>query len=274
MEEQKIYQAGGMLDALYQFGPSVAFLPTLLRYYHVLIMTERGEEALAIVDKIYDVLKNQLNVSVGECQRLAKHFSDDKEYLLSILFDIIGNSLLPDLVDDEWILIGILKNLRRLQNCIIQLSEKSSCNEILQSFILPRIRRTVSEVFAAVGGKSKKALTIAEVMCKHAVEIMERYSGDINAAENTLRESLSLMETVLGEEAKKIHLLGTVLNNLGSTCLQLGKLEEAKELLAQAIQVNMDATDYSTEAERRHDVERSSNALEQVDEILRSRDRN
>ena len=268
------YQAVGMLQALYKLGSSVWFIPTLVRYYKVLVMTERGEMAMQVLDELCATLKEDLHVSPQDCKQLAKNFFKEKDYQLSILFDIIGNILWIDVIDDEWILLGITKNFTRLLSSINNVMEKYSCTETLKRFIVPKIRSSLFEVCARVKGKSKKALAIMEVAYKHKLEQMERSVGDIDAAEKTLRESLNLLQSVLGEEAKELHLLGTVLNNLGSTCLQKGNIRDAKYYLLQAIEVNSNAQDYSSEGERVQDVSRSQNALRQVEEILGSRNSN
>ena len=270
LEKNNVYEAAGMLRALFELGPSVCFLPTMIRYFKVLVMTERGVDALQAVDDIYDILKNDLQVSFEECQQLGKKYYKEQDYLLSILFDLISNLLLPNVVDEEWILLGIAKSMSRLLKTITQSAEIYSCNETLKSFIVPRIRKSLVDVFSNIGGKSKKSLAIMEVACKHKMEQIERNVADIDASEKTLRESLDKMQNVLGGEAEKMHLLGTVLNNLGSTCLQQGKIVEAKDLLLQAIEVNGNAEDYDSEEERKLDIFRSTHALERVDEILKS----
>ena len=85
-----------------------------------------------------------------------------------------------------------------------------------------------------------------------------------------MRESIEILRSVLGEEAKEIHLLGTVLNNLVSTVLQKGNIQEAKDLFLQVIEINENAQDYSSEEERGVDMYRSQLGLKQAEEILRT----
>ena len=258
-----------MLRELYHLGPSVCFLPSLIRYYKVLLMTERGEEAIKVVDRICDVLKNELHLSFGECGRIAKRFYEKKEYFLSILFDLIGCSLLYDFLDSDKILLGITKSLKRLQNCVATVAKTDSFLETLKYFIVPKIRNSLDEVFDDLEKKSKRVFVKEKVMSKHAVEIMERNVRDLNAAEVTLRDCREQLLSVFGEKANRLQLFGIVLNNLGLICLQQGNLDEAKDLLAKAIQVNIDAADYASEEKRQQNIQRATNALEQVEEILK-----
>ena len=112
-------------------------------------------------------------------------------------------------------------------------------------------------------------MTVLEVACKHKLEISEGYVDDFTAVETTLTEAKEQLMSVLGQEAKEMHLLGTLLNNLGANCLIQKRPQEAKEYLTQAIEVNMGAKDYSSQAERDNDIMRSSSALSRAEEMLR-----
>ena len=273
LNDHKGYEAKGMLQTLYEFGPAVCFLPTKIRYFKVLMMTDRGEEAVQIVDDILEVLRKDLPVTFEECKRLAKKYFAQKQYVLSILFDLLGNSLLPDVLVEEKKVIGIAKNMTRLGQSLSEVRKAHSCDNALKSFILPKIRSSLAAVFETVGEKNRKKTATIHVLCKHVVQIMEGTFGDVEAVEKTLKDALELMKSASGEEAEKSHVFGTVLNNLGAATLQQGKIEEAKDLFEQAISVNSDATDYSTEEERKKDVARSTTGLKKVNEILEARQR-
>ena len=269
--EQKDFEAFGILYNLYKLGPSISFLPTLISFYDILMKTERGEEADKLADEILGILKNRLKVSYKECKRLAKSYRNEKWYFKSVLFDLIGNHLLSELKDSEGMLSGIGNNMARLQESINDAVEESSCyKKTLRLWVLPRMHVTLQAVFRNAFGKSKKALAIVEVLCKHKLEISEYYVDDLDARERTLLEQKSQLLTVLGDEAKKLHIFGTVLNNLGANCLQQKKPLVAKDYLTEAIEVNMNAEDYTSEEERKGDVERSERALGQVDDMLQT----
>jgi len=134
---------------------------------------------------------------------------------------------------------------------------------------LPRIRITLQTVFDNARGKSRKVITLVHVACKHKLEIAEGYVDDFTAVETTLLEAKELLTSILGQEAKEMHLLGTLLNNLGANYLMQKRPQEAKEYLTQAIEVNMNAKDYDTPEERQNDIQRSSRALSRAEDMLR-----
>ena len=268
MDLNNLYQAEGLLQTLYDLGPSPCFLPTMISYYKVLLMTERGESAMETLEYIYNVLKDDLHVTVEECRRLAKKFHKDEEYLLSILFDLICILLCADITDCEKLLLSASKSMSRLRESITKAANLYSCNETLKTYVVPKLASSLSPIFENVTGKSKKTLAIVQVACQHNLEQIQRAVADLDGEEATLRESLEILRSVLGEEAKEIHLFGTVLNNLASTVLQKGNIQEAKDLFLQAIEINENAQDYSSEEERGTDIYRSQLGLKQAEEIL------
>ena len=243
----------------------------MISFYDILMKTERGEEADKLVDEILGILKNRLKVSYKECKRLAKSYRSEKFYFKSILFDLIGNHLLSEMKDSEGMLSGICNNMTRLQESVNDAVDLSSCyKKTLRLWVLPRMRLTLQVVFEKAFGKSKKTLVIVKVACMHKLEITEGYVDDLNGVEQTLLSALDLLQSVLGDGAKRLHLLGTVLNNLGANYLQQKRPQAAKDYLTQAIEVNMNADDYTTEEERQRDIARSNRALGQVDDMLKN----
>ena len=263
--------AFGILQNLYNLGPAVSRLPLLIDYYEVLMKTDRGEEADALVNEILGVIRTKLKANHKDCKRLAQQYFDDRSFFKSILLDLLGNHLLPNDNDNEKILAGISRNMTSLQKSIKKVC-KESCTykKTVREWILPRVRVTLQNVFENVGGKSKKALTIVEVACKHKLEIAQGYVDDLNAAESTLISAKDLLTSVLGDEAREIHLLGTLLNNLGATYLRQRKPELALQYLNEAMTINKNAKDYDTEAERDSDLKRTSAALARAEQILRN----
>ena len=232
--------------------------------------TDRGEEADKLIDEILPVLKQRLKVDPKACKRLAQRYYDEKNYFKSILFNLLGNHLLPDLKDNEKMLSGIARNMIRLQKSIEKASNECyAYKRTMRRWMLPRMRTTLQTVFCNASGKSRKMMTVLEVACKHKLEISEGYVDDFTAVETTLTEAKEQLMSVLGQEAKEMHLLGTLLNNLGANCLMQKRPQEAKEYLTQAIEVNMGAKDYSSQAERDNDFMRSSSALSRAEEMLR-----
>ena len=112
-------------------------------------------------------------------------------------------------------------------------------------------------------------ITVIHVACKHKLEIAEGYADDFSGVEVTLTEAKDLLTEVLGQEAKEMHLLGTLLNNLGANCLMQKRPQAAKNYLTEAIEVNMNAKDYDTDAEKERDIMRSSRALSRAEDMLR-----
>ena len=232
--------------------------------------TDRGEEAHKLVDEILGVLKQRLRVDTKTCKRLAQRYFDDKKYFKSILFDLLGNHMLPDVKDAEKMLSGIARNMIRLQKSIKKACKESySHKKTLRVWVLPRVRTSLQLVFSNARGKSKKVLTLLEVACKHKLEIAEGYVDDYDAVETTLLEAKELLINVLGEEAEKMHLLGTLLNNLGANYLMQKRPLEAKECLARAIHVNMTAADYDSQEEKESDITRSNRALSRAEDMLK-----
>ena len=232
--------------------------------------TDRGEEADKLIDEILTVLKHRLKVDPKACKRLAQRYYDEKNYFKSILFDLLGNHLLPDLKDNEKMLSGIGRNVIRLQRSIKKASQECyAYKKTMRLWVLPRMRTTLQTVFCNASGKSRKAITLLEVACKHALEISEGYVDDFTAVETTLTEAKEQLMSVLGQEARKMHLLGTLLNNLGANCLMQKRPQEAKKYLNEAIKVNKNAKDYDTQAERENDIMRSRRALSRAEEMLK-----
>ena len=232
--------------------------------------TDRGEEADKLIDKILPVIKHKLKVDPKACKRLAERYYNEKNFFKSILFDLLGNHLLPDLKDNEKMLSGIGRNMMRLQKSIKKASKECyAYKKTMRLWVLPRMRATLQTVFCNASGKSRKKIILLEVACKHKLEISEGYVDDFSAVEATLTEAKEQLMSVLGQEAKEMRLLGTLLNNLGANCLMQKRPQEAKEYLTQAIGVNMNATDYETQAEKESDIMRSSRALSRAEEMLK-----
>ena len=270
-DQSRDFEAFGILQNLYNLGPVVSRLPLLIDYYEVLMKTDRGEEANALVDEILGVVKTKLKTNHKACKRLAQQYFDDQIFFKSILLDLLGNHLLPLDKDNEKILAGIARNMTRLQKSIKKVCKESyTYKKTVREWILPRVRVTLQNVFENAGGKSKKVLTIVEVACKHKLEIAERYVDDLNAAEITLITAKDLLTSVLGDEAREIHLLGTLLNNLGANYLRQKKPELALQYLYEAMTVNMTAKNYDTETERDSDVMRTSAAIARAEQIMRN----
>ena len=270
-DQGKDFEAFGILQNLYNLGPAVSRLPLLIDYYEVLMKTDRGEEANPLVDEILGVVKTKLKANHKACKRLAQRYFDNRNFFKSILLDLLGNHLLPAEKDNEKVLTGIARNMTRLQKSIKKVCKESyTYKKTVREWVLPRVRETLQNVFENAGGKSKKVLTIVEVACKHKLEIAEGYVDDLHAAESTLISAKDLLTSVLGDEAREIYLLGTLLNNLGATYLRQKKPELALQYLNEAMTVNMNAKDYDTEAERESDVMRTSAALARAEQILRN----
>ena len=232
--------------------------------------TDRGEEADKLIDDILPVLKHRLKVDPKACKRLAQRYYDEKSYFKSILFDLLGNHLLPDLKNNEKMLSGIGSNMIRLQKSIKKARKECyTYKKTMRLWVLPRMRTTLQTVFCNASGKSRKVVILLEVACKHKLEISEGYVDDFSAVETTLTEAKEQLLSVLGQEAKEMHLLGTLLNNLGANCLMQKRPQEAKKYLTLAIEVNKNAKDYDTQAERENDIKRSSQALSRAEEMLK-----
>ena len=268
-DQSKDLEAVGILQHLYKLGPSVSRLPLLINYYGVLMNIQRGQEADRLVDEILAVIKNKFKENPKTCKRLAKRYFGKKEYFKSILFELIGNHLLSEASDCEEMLSSIEGNMVRLQICVKNLCVESYSNKkTLRLWVFPRMKRTLQVLFCNARGKSKKTLTLVQVSCLHKLEIAEGYVGDLAAVETTLIEAAGLLTSVLGQDAKEMRLLGTLLNNLGANSLMQKRLEDAKNYLTQAIEVNLNAKDFSSPEERKRTIVRSNQTLNSVEEML------
>ena len=270
-DQSKDFHAYGIMHNLYKMSPSISRLPLQIDYYETLMKTGRGEEANRLVDEILGVLKHKLKVDPKPCKRLAQRYFNEKRYFKAILLDLLGNHLLPDLKDTEKVYTAIQRNMVRLQKSIKKVCKECYSHKItVRLWILPRMRCSLQTVFDNARGKSKKMITVIHVACKHKLEIAEGYADDFSGVEVTLTEAKDLLTEVLGQEAKEMHLLGTLLNNLGANCLMQKRPQAAKDYLTEAIEVNMNAKDYDTDAEKERDIMRSSRALSRAEDMLRN----
>ena len=263
------YGTCGILRAQYHLGPGVSFLPILINYYDALIKVEGREEIVeSVYDQIATILINKIKVSVEECNLHAEKNYKQNNYFQAILFHLVAGQLLPSTKDVTRVLHGVQAFTLGIKLGITKIAEECSYyNNIIRLCILPKMRIFLRSVFDSATGKSKKILVIAEVTCKHHLAVSEGLVGDYYASEATLIKSLHQLEAVLQEDAKTVHLYGTVLNSLGATYLSNKKPDEAIDRLAQAIEVNMNATDYNSEEERKDDVQRSGRILSQAENM-------
>ena len=263
------YGTCGILRAQYHLGPAVSFLPILINYYDTLIKTEHGEELVeSIYSQIATILITKIKVSAEECNLYAEKNYQHKNYFQAILFHLIAGQLLPSTKDVSRQLHGVQAFMLGIKLCIMKIAQEYSFyNNIVRLRILPKMRIFLKAVFERIIGRSKKDLVMVEVLCMHHLEVSEGFVGDYDASEATLIASLDRLEAVLGEGAKTVHLYGTALNNLGATYLRKKKPDEAIDRLTQAIVVNMNATDYTSEEERTNDVQRSERVLNQAENM-------
>ena len=232
--------------------------------------TGRGEEANRLVDEILRVLKHKLKVDPKPCKRLAQRYFDKKKYFKAILFDLLGNHLLSELKDTEKVFSGIQSNMVRLRKSIKKVCKKCySHKKTVRLWVLPRMRCSLQTVFDNARGKSKKMITVIHVACKHILEIAEGYADDFSGVEVTLTEAKDLLTGVLGQEAKEMQLLGTLLNNLGANCLIQKRPQAAKDYLTEAIEVKMNAKDHDSLDEKENDIKWSSRVLSNAEDKLR-----
>ena len=232
--------------------------------------TGRGGEADQLVDEILGIIKQKSRFNVKSCKRLALRSFEDKRYFKSILFNLLVNHLLSEEKNKEKMLSGIGTNMVSLQNSIKKARKECySYRKTLRLWVLPRMRNTFERVFDNAGGKSKRVLTLLEVSCKHGLEITEGYVDDLDAVEETLKNAIEQFTSVLRQDAKEMHLLGYLLNNLGSNCKIQRRPEEAKDYLTQAIEVKRNAKDYTTEEEQKQDIAFTTRILKNTEKMLR-----
>ena len=268
MERHDDFEAVGMLQALYESGHSVYFLPSKIRYFNVLLMTDRGDEAMEVLKEVHDVLKKELNVSVEECKRLSKSFSKKQKYLTSILFDLVGNLLLSDLNNDDRILRALVSNMTCIHTNMQEVVKKCNCKETMQLHVVPVIRDSLTAALAKIKGKTSKDFAMLQVKFRHILELIEGEVEDLDAAEITLTESKSIMEDAFGDEANSIQLFGTVLNNLAATYMRQRRLEKARSAFEKARNVFQNVQNYESEEERQNDIIRSSKAIDRINELM------
>ena len=243
----------------------------MINYYDTLLKTEHeGELVESVYNQIATILITKIKVSAEECNLYAKKNYKQKHYFQAILFHLIAGQLIPSTKDVSRVLHGVQAFMLGIKLCIMKIAKECSFyNNVVRLRILPKMRVLLRSVFENAIGRSKKDLVMVEVVCMHHLEVSEGFVGDYDASEATLIASLDRLEDVLGEGAKTVHLYGTALNNLGATYLRKKKPDEAINRLAQAIEVNINATDYSSEAERRDDVQRTERVLSQAENMKR-----
>ncbi|CAK8681803.1 unnamed protein product [Clavelina lepadiformis] len=86
MKQKKDDEAYGLLNKLYNFGPSVCIAPILMNYYVTLLKTERGDESEKVREELTNTIKNEINSTARECQLLGDKFRKDKEHHKALLF--------------------------------------------------------------------------------------------------------------------------------------------------------------------------------------------
>ena len=268
-ETESNYETCGTLRAQYHLGPGVCFLPILINYYDALLKTEHEEELVeSVYNQIATILITKVEVSVEECNLYGEKNYKQKNYFQAILFHLIAGQILPSIKDVARVLHGVQAFMLGIKLCIMDIAQECSFyNNIVRLCILPKMRILLRGVFESVIGRSKKDLVMVEVLCMHHLEISEGFVGDYDASEATLIASLHRLESVLGENAKTVHLYGAALNNLGATYFRKKKPDEAIIRLTQSIEANMNATDYTSEAERQGDVERTGQLLSQAENM-------
>ncbi|CAK8689378.1 unnamed protein product [Clavelina lepadiformis] len=260
IDEGKYDEAYGTAQRLYELGSAVNCFSLLVKYFVVLVRTDRIDKAYEIRNEFFSLSQNA-ELSAEDVMTYADQLRVRSKCFESLLFYDLAATLIVNETQPEEAINSFLKCVVGWSGLVRDLLEK---HLVRKSFVKTRVVSQMSDSYKRVKGlagldKKQSCLVLAIIL--HCIDQAYWLLGEIKAREETGETAVQMMRDVFGEEASKFQIYSTILNNLGHAYMIQGRTDEAIRLFTEAIAALKKAIDYSSEAERKRDMEKAEIAL-------------
>jgi len=245
MRKGKYHEAYGIMLALERCGQELRDTLFLIRYYSILVLTDRPSKADLLFTELCGVLRNNQVTRPQNILKVAEKLKKDKLLMESICLYFVAARMFVNTTKTYEIDLTLLQCLQGITQALDAMIDKDVLLRLtIKRNVVPHALAMLRQARDTKRLKNKHT-RLMESVAFHCAECCLYYTKEHEARLELVEEAISFMEKSFRHDVVKYQLYGTFLHNLGSTYLMLTQLRPAEAYLCKAIKAFRNAKDHN-----------------------------